>query len=387
MNKGRKLLIRSEGSGWIEPESSAYENEAHLQEILATDPSQIPGVEAGALTATELQTGGGPADVCVVGRDGSIVVVECKLATNSERRRMVIGQVIDYAAAIWSAGADAFLESWMQCANVDLTSELDDAALQALRSNISDGRIDLCFAVDAIDDDLRRLVEYLNRVTTAEISVTSLQLSYAKHGDVEILIPTTFGGELVEAKARKSKNASTAKVKPEMTSFLLDVHKRLDARLARTQISSLDVLPKSRYIKGRLPLEAGLGPVDGHLKFGVTASDAWVRLTIEALDTGEENLAAIHVLKRRYEGRAARFTTPIQEWGSENGSARRAYAGSTHKGLGYQSDLVEEAATWAHDMFVAWLELLISDPVPDIKKAVIAQLHADAASSDAPADE
>lgn len=45
MNKGRKLLIRSEGSGWIERESSAFENEVHQQEIFAKNPAQIPGVE------------------------------------------------------------------------------------------------------------------------------------------------------------------------------------------------------------------------------------------------------------------------------------------------------------------------------------------------------
>ncbi|WP_291825286.1 hypothetical protein [Candidatus Neomicrothrix sp.] len=36
MSDDRKLLIRRAGSAWIEPESSAYDNESHLQEILAT---------------------------------------------------------------------------------------------------------------------------------------------------------------------------------------------------------------------------------------------------------------------------------------------------------------------------------------------------------------
>ncbi len=204
MNEDRKLLVRRAGSAWAEPESSAYENEAHLQEILAADPSQIPGVDAAPLTAIELPTAGGFVDVCVVGRNGSITVVECKLASNSERRRMVIGQVIDYAAAIWLDGADAFLASWERCAGKDLAVELDAEALEALRASITEGRIDLCLAVDKIDSDLRRLVEYLNQVTAPEVRVTSLQLSYAKHGDVEILIPSTFGGEIAEAKARKS---------------------------------------------------------------------------------------------------------------------------------------------------------------------------------------
>ncbi len=272
MNKGRKLLIRSEGSGWIEPESSAYENEAHLQEILAKDPAQIPGVEAGALTAAELLTDGGYVDVCVVGRDGAIVVVECKLATNSERRRMVIGQVVDYAAAIWSAGADAFLESWLQCAEVDLTNELDDAALQALRSNISEGRIDLCLAVDAIDDDLRRLVEYLNRVTAAEISVTSLQLSYAKHGGVEILIPTTFGGELAEAKARKSKRPNWT-----VDSFVEALGTETDRALARDLFNRVE---GSERLGDKPPFWFGVSPGGGIYIYphGLAESALWLSI-------------------------------------------------------------------------------------------------------------
>lgn len=272
MNKGRKLLIRSNGSEWIEPESSAYKNEAHLQEILASDPSQIPGVEAGALSATELTTDGGYVDVCVVGRDGSIVVVECKLATNSERRRMVIGQVVDYAAAIWSAGADAFLDSWSACTDVDLTNELDDAALQALRSNIGQARIDLCLAVDSIDDDLRRLVEYLNRATADEVSVTSLQLSYSKHGDVEILIPTTFGGELAEAKSRKAKRSHWT-----VDSFVTALGTEVDQELARELLNRVE---RSERLGEKPPLWFGVVPGGGIYIYphGLSESPLWLSI-------------------------------------------------------------------------------------------------------------
>jgi hypothetical protein len=39
--------------------------------------------------------------------------------------------------------------------------------------------------------------------------VTALQLTYASHQGVEILIPTTFGGELAEAKQRASSGPAT----------------------------------------------------------------------------------------------------------------------------------------------------------------------------------
>lgn len=198
------ILVRSSGSPlWTSPETSAYDNEAHLQSLLVDDPHRVPGVTREATAVDELSTSAGPIDVCIVDGDGSITVVECKLASNSERRRMVIGQVIDYASAIWTDGVPAFLAAWEHRGGRDLAEALGREAFDALQRNIGEARLDLCLAVDAIDADLRRLVEYLNRVTLDQISVTALQLSYARHGDLEILIPSTYGGEIAAAKVRK----------------------------------------------------------------------------------------------------------------------------------------------------------------------------------------
>ncbi len=41
-------------------------------------------------------------------------------------------------------------------------------------------------------------------MTLAEVRVTAVQLAYARDGEVEILIPSTFGGEIAEAKVRAS---------------------------------------------------------------------------------------------------------------------------------------------------------------------------------------
>ncbi len=199
----RRILVRQAGSAtWSTPDTSAYDNEAHLQSLLVHDPSRVPGVTQEALAVDELPTSGGPADVCIVDVDGAVTVVECKLASNSERRRMVIGQVIDYAAAIWMDGVDTFMSAWTERGGADLNEALSPEGVDSLRTNISEARVNLCLAVDAIDSDLRRLVEYLNRVTVDDVRVTALQLSYARHGDLEILIPSTYGGEIAAAKSR-----------------------------------------------------------------------------------------------------------------------------------------------------------------------------------------
>jgi hypothetical protein len=200
------LLIRrgGEGSPWRAPASTAYDAEAHLQSVLAGSPGWLPGVSDEAWTVQELATSGGYVDVCVVDTDGRITVVECKLASNSEKRRMVVGQVIDYAAALWRDGDSAFLDAWQRVGGPDLTQALTADALSALRSHLDRGTVNLCLAVDQIDSELRRLVEFLNRLTLPQVSVTAVQLSYARDGDLEILIPSTFGGEIADAKVAPS---------------------------------------------------------------------------------------------------------------------------------------------------------------------------------------
>jgi hypothetical protein len=210
--------------------------------VISSDPQQVPGVGQDSRTVEELPTSGGPIDVCIVGMDGSITVVECKLASNPEKRRMVVGQVIDYAAAIWKDGADTFLDSWRRRTD-DLADVLEPAALEQLRHNISVGRIDLCLAVDLIDDDLRRLIEYLNTVTRTDVMVTALQLAYARDGDVEILSPSTYGGELAAAKVRTSSRSTQ---RWTWDSFLAALASEEDRRLADKLHSRLHQLDGRR---------------------------------------------------------------------------------------------------------------------------------------------
>lgn len=227
------LLVREWGSdgAWSSPEMSAYDNEGHLQRIIAAAPEHVPGVSSEALTVREFSTSAGPADVCIVDRDGTITVVECKLASNSERRRMVIGQVLDYASAISVDGEAWFRSQWARQGGQALAM-LDGGGLEQLSAGIEAGRIHLCLAVDRIDSDLRRLVEYLNRITRDEIQVTAVQLAYARQGNLEILVASTYGGELAAAKARSGSSGGGRAWTKEL--FLDAVASEADtARVAR----------------------------------------------------------------------------------------------------------------------------------------------------------
>lgn len=237
MTEDSSLLLRRAGGQWMTPETRSYTNEAHLQEILVADPARIPGVSGGAMAVAELSTSAGPIDVCVVSEQGDLTVVECKLASNSERRRMVIGQVIDYASAIWQDGEAAFHSAWASRGGPELTDTLSADALARLKSNIAEARINLCLAVDQIDADLRRLVQYLNRVTSDHIAATALELTYVRDGDLEILIPSTYGGELAATKRRTSGGPRTPWTRESFLQALeADVHRPLaHALLSRTE--------------------------------------------------------------------------------------------------------------------------------------------------------
>jgi hypothetical protein len=181
-----RLLVRRGGEPWSTPEVWTYTDEAHLQALLAADPARVPGVGLEAVAIREMSTEAGPLDVCIVSANGDVTIVECKLASNSERRRMVIGQVLDYAAAIWTAGPDEFLAAWRARDGADLTVVLQADAHERLRNNVATGRIHLCLAVDLIDADLQRLILFLNRVSRADVMVTALQLRYARHGEPRV---------------------------------------------------------------------------------------------------------------------------------------------------------------------------------------------------------
>jgi hypothetical protein len=77
----------------------------------------------------------------------------------------------------------------------------------------------------------------LNRITHDGISVTALQLSYARHNDLEVLIPSTFGGEIAAAKGaqgggqsdRWTRQSFIAAVEhPDDQNFLSQILNRLD---------------------------------------------------------------------------------------------------------------------------------------------------------------
>lgn len=210
MNIEPILIRQTDGTfaQWTSPETSEYKDENHLQDVLASHPGQIPGVIEGSSAIREFNTSAGSIDICILSPNGQLTVVECKLEKNSEKRRMVIGQLIDYASSLRSDGIEQFRAQWSRRSEISLDDFLNPDAKSALEQSLSSGHINLCLAVDQIDEDIKRLVEYLNLITDDSVVVSALQLAYAKLGSIEVLLPSTFGTEIAHSKrAGKSESA------------------------------------------------------------------------------------------------------------------------------------------------------------------------------------
>lgn len=201
------ILLRSSDGGWSEPTLTGYENEASLQQLIAEHPSLIPGVSPSAIACREFSSGVGPADVVILDESGDLTLIECKLTTNPQIRREIVGQVLDYASRLWGMSVDEFESAWRRASrsSVSPLHGFDEAGTETrvrLAENLTDGRMTLVLAVDRVNDDLKRIVEYLNSITIGEISVFVMEFARAQHDGVEVLIPAAFGAEIAGARQR-----------------------------------------------------------------------------------------------------------------------------------------------------------------------------------------
>jgi len=224
-NSGEKapVLIRTrDGSEWHQPAESSYPDEATLRDILAAQPALIPGVGDEAVAVTEFQVPSvGPVDVLTVGRDGSITLVECKLASNADIRRTVVGQALGYASGTWQMDVQEFSGRFRRRHPADISPVTallgvgaDPADIEELTdrigANLDSGRFGIILAVDTITAELRRTVEYLNAHTVSDVTIAALEMAYVADHGVELLLPTVYGLELADQKRAAARPRNTS---------------------------------------------------------------------------------------------------------------------------------------------------------------------------------
>jgi hypothetical protein len=223
------MFARRQGGSWEEVEHVAFGLESELELLLAESAELLPGRPTNLALVRQffIPSITGYLDLCGVASDGSIYLIECKLAGNPDMRRTIVGQLLAYAAGIATLSAEDFVQQFAAAAknsgrpwstpasrfdqlpDAERDADYDAARLgERLRANLEAGRFHLLFAVDRLPDELGLIVDYLERQMNA-VSVSALEMRFSRFGDVEIAAPTLHGAQYETSKASPTLLATT----------------------------------------------------------------------------------------------------------------------------------------------------------------------------------
>lgn len=239
------IIVSRQGENARKLEPTRVAQEDYLQAYIKNNPQTIPvdEIEEDArllILAREFPTISGPVDAIGIDQDGSIYIVETKLARNPDKRH-VLAQVLDYGAALWRTyeNVDEFIERLERStvADTGLTlgdtvrdffgEDVDDVAavLQAVRQKLSAGDFRFVVLMDHIEDRLKNLISFVNR--NSQFTIYGVELEFYQFDSYEILIPKLYGAEVT--KEVSVPRTGGVKQKWNETSFFAKAESKLSA--------------------------------------------------------------------------------------------------------------------------------------------------------------
>ena len=275
-----KIYLLGGGQSLHPLEESPYEAEFVLQKLLADYPDLLAGEQVDPsnprrwlLISREVAVAGEEGgssrwslDHLFIDQDGVPTLVEVKRSTNTQIRREVVGQMLDYAAngsAYWSlAQVVASFERRCERESVDPGIELAeflgddrDAEVfwQDVKTNLQAGRVRLVFVADEIPSELRRIIEFLNKqMDPAEVLGLEVH-QYVGEGNT-VFVPRVVG---LTAEAEGGKTPGQRKIW-DRSSFLAALETRRGPDESQAAARILDWC-----IERGLEVKYGTGPERG----------------------------------------------------------------------------------------------------------------------------
>lgn len=323
----------------VEMTEKPYAYESVLQEKLAEYPRLLAGgqmsdsgIDRWALIAREKSVpdkrGGGErwsADHLFVDQDAVPTIVEVKRSDNTEIRRKIVGQMLDYvahASIFWDADTleERFVET---CDELDLSPEETLAELvdeeetagfwEDVEKNLRSKEIRLVFVADEVPSELKRVVEFLNE-SMQEVEVLAIEVVQYANGDETVFVPRLYG-QTEEAKV--SSSTSRSRTGSEYVETEDELYEDLDQKRRNGDISEdeYQTFVNLYEFSKRLGDNIDIGG----------AKNANFKLKVDA-HQGE------------YDGRASVFTASISD-GLKIWPANRAYSRDDQDGSTVEWDL------------------------------------------------
>ena len=213
------IFLLQDGSSLVKMREALYDSESLLQELLAKHPDLLAGEQINSdeprrwlLVTREMRVPGEEdgagrwsLDHLFLDQDAIPTLVEVKQSSNTDMRRKVVGQMLDYAAnavVYWPIEEiKARFDSRCVAESKDPEAELStllaegqDAAnfWQQVKTNLQAGRIRMVFIADEIPPELRRVVEFLNsQMDPAE--VLAIEIKQFVGEGMKTLVPRVLG--------------------------------------------------------------------------------------------------------------------------------------------------------------------------------------------------
>lgn len=248
------IFLLQENGQLLEMAEQPYDSEQLLQNLLEKYPLLLAGDQINEteprrwlLIACECplpsRNDGGArwsVDHLFVDQQAIPTIVEVKRSSNSEIRRQIVGQMLEYAAnavAYWSVESlRARFEvkpNWEQTFTDFLGVENSQEQFwDKVRSNLEAGKVRLLFVADRIPPELRRIVEFLNRqMDPAEVLAVEVR-QYVGEGSIT-LVPRVIG-KVKEAQPKQTPRQW------DKTSFFRELESRCGREDARSARNLLD---------------------------------------------------------------------------------------------------------------------------------------------------
>ncbi len=188
-------------------EEAAVPTEAELHQVLMRHPELVPAIDLGlgqmVTVGFETTLSSGRADLVLMDDSGRLCLVEVKKEGNPDTR-LVIAQVMDYAAELWGMTLEQFeqavlrrhlglgdtrsLNEFVADAFFSETEDADesiDRILDGLSETLRSGDFALVVAAPVIPEGVQRVIEYLN---ARGLAMYGLEVSYFR-GEVEAFVP------------------------------------------------------------------------------------------------------------------------------------------------------------------------------------------------------
>ena len=210
--------------GNLQPmEEQRFALEDDLQKLLAEHPHLLDGEQVSpgnprrwllvkremGVPAAASETDRWSLDHLLVDQDAIPTLVEVKRGSNTQIRREVVGQMLDYAAnasQFWTLEdlRRSFEETWGDGANERLRELLQnedeepdaDAFWSEVATNLAAKRMRLLFVADAIPIELQRIVEFLNAQFRDNIEALAVEVKQFKSESADsgsALVPRVIG--------------------------------------------------------------------------------------------------------------------------------------------------------------------------------------------------